>query len=111
MANNPEQLFGDYAASYNSSVTRTPSEGLADVAGHVLYAAGCTDNKCLYYNKSSISAAISGSDMIVVCLGTGNPYLGKNVQNGTKLETSSKSEISNIKSSNTRGYVSSGSPV
>ena len=72
MANNPEQLFGDYAASYNSSVTRTPSEGLTDIAGRVLYAAGCTDNRCLYYNKSSISAAVSNSDMIVVCLGTGN---------------------------------------
>ena len=75
MANNPEQLFGDYAASYNRSVTRTPSEGLADVAEHILYAAGCTDNKCLYYNKSSISAAVTKSDMIGVCLGTGNPYL------------------------------------
>ena len=73
MANNPEQLFGDYSALYNSSVTRTPSQGLADVAGHVLYEAGCTDNKCLNYNKSSISTAVSKSDMIVVCLGTGNP--------------------------------------
>ena len=80
MANNPEQLFGDYAALYNSSVTKTPLQGLADIAGRVLYAAGCTDNKCLDYNKSSISTVVSKSDMIVVCLGTGNPaYIKKNI--------------------------------
>ena len=75
MANNPEQLFGDYAALYNSTATRTPLQGLTDVAGHLIYGAGCNDNKCSHYNKSSISSAVSKSDMVIVCLGTGNPCL------------------------------------
>ena len=72
MANNPEQLFGDYAASYTSNVTKTPSQGLADVADNIIYEAGCADNRCLFLNKTSISNAVSKSDMTVVCLGTGD---------------------------------------
>ena len=71
MANNPQQLFGDYAASYTSNVTKTPSQGLADVASSIIYEAGCTDNKCPTFNKSAISTAVGKADMTVVCLGTG----------------------------------------
>ena len=74
MANNPQQLFGDYAAFYTSNVTKTPSQGLADVANNILYEAGCLDNKCPSFDKNAISTAVTKADMTVVCLGTGNSF-------------------------------------
>ena len=57
---------------HTSNITKTSSQGLADVADNITYEAGCADNKYLIYNKTSISNAVSKSDMTVVCLGTGD---------------------------------------
>lgn len=72
MANNPQQLFGDYAAAYASNVTKSPSEGLADVADNVITESGCPETTCFYYNKTALADAVSKADMAVVCLGTGS---------------------------------------
>ena len=71
MAMNPEQLFGDYAANLNKKLTKTPLEGLEDVATTVNFKAGCNDTKCTNYTKSEIMMVAAKSDAIVVCLGTG----------------------------------------
>ena len=71
MAMNPEQIFGDYAPNLNKHLTKTPLEGLEDVADKVIFKAGCNDTKCKNYSKSDVMMAASQSDAVVVCLGTG----------------------------------------
>ena len=68
---NPEQLFGDYAANLNKQLTKTPLEGLKDVATTVNFKAGCNDTKCTNYTKSDVMMVAANSDATVVCLGTG----------------------------------------
>ncbi|GAB1598992.1 probable beta-D-xylosidase 6 [Argonauta hians] len=71
MANNTNQLFGDYTATIDPKYTTTPLEGLQSLAETVNYAAGCTDNKCNSYNAAEVEHAISDSQLVIVCLGTG----------------------------------------
>ncbi len=74
MANNPEQLFGDYAALVNKTATKTPLEGLRDVADNVIFKPGCQDNKCVKHNSTAVKLAASQADAVVVCLGTGTKH-------------------------------------
>ena len=71
MANNVNQLYGDYAADVDSRYVKTPYEGLKMMATTVNYAAGCPDNKCVNYTSSDITKAIQGTQLVVVCVGTG----------------------------------------
>ena len=71
MADNLEQLYGDYNPNVEPKFAKTPLEGLKSVADQVIYKPGCTDNKCTKYNKTDITSAVQAGDMVVVCLGTG----------------------------------------
>ncbi len=71
MAMNPSQQFGDYAPNVTKNVTKTPLEGLRDVADKVIYKAGCLFTRCPSYSSSDVKTVASESDVIVVCLGTG----------------------------------------
>ncbi|XP_029658372.1 probable beta-D-xylosidase 6 [Octopus sinensis] len=71
MANNTNQLFGDYSATIDPKYTTTPLQGLQALAESVNYAAGCKENKCTSYNASEIEHAVSSSELVIVCLGTG----------------------------------------
>ena len=46
MANNTEQMFGDYASDVVPQFTTTPLDGLKPLAQTINYAAGCSDNTC-----------------------------------------------------------------
>ncbi len=71
MANNLEQLYGDYASNVDRQYAKTPLEGLAKLGFNYSYEAGCTDNHCTSYNSSEIKLAVGGCDMVIICLGTG----------------------------------------
>ncbi|XP_071112530.1 uncharacterized protein [Haliotis cracherodii] len=71
MANNTYQLFGDYAPTMNLEYTTNPLQGLQYLWSTVRYGAGCTDNNCTQYNSQEVQTVASGSDLIFVCLGTG----------------------------------------
>jgi len=71
MANNIYQQFGSYSADVNPTFTTTPLDGLKQIAKTTNFAAGCRDNKCEQYNKTEITAAVSGVDVVFLCLGTG----------------------------------------
>ncbi|XP_046550181.1 probable beta-D-xylosidase 2 [Haliotis rubra] len=71
MANNTYQLFGDYAPTMNLEYSSNPLQGIASLWPTVRYGAGCTDNNCTQYNSQEVQAAATGSDLIFVCLGTG----------------------------------------
>ena len=44
MANNIDQLYGDYASDVMEDFARTPLVGLLPLGDNVAYAAGCTHN-------------------------------------------------------------------
>ena len=72
MASNPDMLFGDYAAFVNPNFTKTPYQGLKSLAPVASLANGCTDPRCQDYNQTAIRTAVTGADLVVVCVGLGN---------------------------------------
>ena len=75
MADNLNQLFGDYAPDIDTKFTKTPRQGLESMATTVNYAAGCKDVRCKNYTSGDIKKAVQGTQLVVVCVGT-----GKNIQ-------------------------------
>jgi beta-glucosidase len=72
LANNSQELFGDYTPNSNPIYIVTPLEGLRKLAGNVTYAPGCNDgNKCSNYSANDIQNAVKDATVIFVCLGTG----------------------------------------
>ena len=72
MANNSEQLFGDYSPTTDPKFVKTPLRGLTDLNFSMNYAAGCVDGtQCLNYSQGDVKTALTGADLVVVCLGTG----------------------------------------
>ncbi|XP_006823397.1 uncharacterized protein LOC100375395 [Saccoglossus kowalevskii] len=70
LADNVDALYGDYSATPNN-YTVTPRNGLARLAGNTSYASGCDNPKCRKYDSGQVKSAVSGADMVVVCVGTG----------------------------------------
>jgi hypothetical protein len=70
-ANITDQLFGDYASDILPQYTRTVYGGLYSLAHTPVLAAGCSQPACMTYNSSDVEAAATGSDLVIVCLGTG----------------------------------------
>lgn len=71
MADNAEQVFGNYSPNIMPEYTVTPYKGLLGLADKVSYAAGCDNTVCAKYEAGDISRAVTGSQLVVVCLGTG----------------------------------------
>ncbi|XP_060568312.1 uncharacterized protein LOC132726918 isoform X1 [Ruditapes philippinarum] len=71
MADNLEQLYGDYAADVDAKYSKTPLQGLSYMADKVNYAAGCSDNRCTNYSAESIKNAVQNVQLVVICVGTG----------------------------------------
>ncbi|KAJ8314665.1 hypothetical protein KUTeg_006815 [Tegillarca granosa] len=71
MANNTEQLFGNYSPDIDPRFSTTPLDGLRQFATNTKYGAGCQDNKCTNYKADDIKTAVTATDVIFVCLGTG----------------------------------------
>lgn len=74
MANNTDQMFGDYSPTTDFSFVKTPLTGLGELNFSMNYAAGCLDGTpCLNYSQNDVRTALTGADLVVVCLGTGQP--------------------------------------
>ena len=71
MADNVDQQYGDYHSDVELTYATTPRQSLAKLANNMSYSAGCSDNGCSKYNSTDIKIAITGADVIIVCLGTG----------------------------------------
>ncbi|XP_045198051.2 uncharacterized protein LOC123552447 [Mercenaria mercenaria] len=71
MANNLNQLYGDYAADIDPRFVKTPLQGLSAMTDRVNYAAGCSDNKCDNYTADAIKAAVKDVQLVIICVGTG----------------------------------------
>ncbi|XP_060068513.1 uncharacterized protein LOC132548653 isoform X2 [Ylistrum balloti] len=77
MANNLEQLFGDYSADASPSYTTTPLDGLKHLAESTNYGQGCPDNRCVLYNATQVKYAVANTEAVFVCLGTGQELEGE----------------------------------
>ena len=71
MADNIQQIMGDYAANVDPKFVITPRKGLSGLANKVNYASGCDDTHCKKYSVTDIKAAVAEAEATVVCLGTG----------------------------------------
>ncbi|OWF39181.1 probable beta-D-xylosidase 5 [Mizuhopecten yessoensis] len=71
MANNLDQLFGDYSADASRQYTTTPLDGLKHLAQITNYGQGCPDNRCVHYNATQVKTAVANTEVVFVCLGTG----------------------------------------
>ncbi|XP_072030500.1 uncharacterized protein [Amphiura filiformis] len=65
------ELFGDYSPTQDPTFTKTPRQGLMTLASSYTYAEGCDTTKCGTYNDTAVYSAVHGTDMAIVCLGTG----------------------------------------
>ena len=73
MADNTDGIFGGYAPDPDPQYVVTPRKGLAGLGKVVGYAAGCkdSDTHCGDYDGMSIKMAAKDSQLVIVCLGTG----------------------------------------
>jgi hypothetical protein len=70
-ANNTEDIFGDYSSIMMPEYTRTVYEGLHGLGSDAVLASGCSTSQCTDYNQTDVQTAVRGSELVVVCLGTG----------------------------------------
>ncbi|XP_067676794.1 uncharacterized protein [Haliotis asinina] len=71
IANDKVNIFGDYSADSDPRFTMTALDGIKHLSPNVQYGAGCSNTSCTNYNSSSVQDAVSGKDLVFVCLGTG----------------------------------------
>ena len=72
-ANATDELFGDYTSDVVAKYTRNVFEGLRRLGREAVLSEGCSSPTCTQYNQTDMQKAITGSDLVVVCLGTGTP--------------------------------------
>ena len=72
-ADNVYQLYGDYNSDIDltKKFAKTPKVGLSGLAQDQEFTTGCADPHCTTYNSASVKEAVSGADVVVVCLGLG----------------------------------------
>jgi len=71
MADNAIQLFGGYNPDMDATYVKTPLQGLSPFGSTVTSGNGCDDNYCVNYNSTVTVEAVTGADLVFVCLGTG----------------------------------------
>ncbi|XP_064607226.1 xylan 1,4-beta-xylosidase-like [Liolophura sinensis] len=71
MADEDEQIFGDYKPDTDRHFIRTVLHGLKRMANHVKFHSGCKDVHCNQYESSHVKSTIADVDAIFVVLGTG----------------------------------------
>ena len=71
MADNVNQLYGDYSPDVVPGMTVTPRQGFSKLSDSVSYAAGCDSPDCTSYDSSAIQKATVNTQLLIVCLGTG----------------------------------------
>lgn len=71
MANNSLYQYGNAPPKVNDKYVVTILDGLRQLAPVVQYSPGCTDTKCNDYNPVNVSDAVSGAELVIVCLGLG----------------------------------------
>ncbi|XP_052242270.1 uncharacterized protein LOC127852358 isoform X2 [Dreissena polymorpha] len=71
MADNLGELYGSYAADPDPTYGTTPRQGLKPMSDVLNFASGCSDTKCTNYSSSDIQGAVQNTQLVVICIGTG----------------------------------------
>ena len=73
MMDNVDGMFGGYAPYPDPQYITTPLKGLSVLGNSVRNTTGCVseDPRCTSYNQTEVKQTVIGSDLIIVCLGTG----------------------------------------
>ena len=73
MADNVNNIMGNYAPEPDREYITTPLEGLRSMATNTSSAEGCvgSEPRCPQYDGASVLNAVKGADIVIVCLGTG----------------------------------------
>ncbi|KAK7088568.1 uncharacterized protein [Littorina saxatilis] len=71
MANNTDQIQGDYAANTSPAYLTSPLAGLSGLSQHVKFSSGCVDTQCKSYDADGVKRVVSETELIYVLLGTG----------------------------------------
>lgn len=79
-------MFGDYTPKTDRRFVVTALEGLKKLANETRHASGCDDARCESYNATQVKEAVTDSQLVIVCLGTGKAqdllYLSSSARNG-----------------------------
>ena len=78
MADSVQNIMGNYAPEPSAQFITTPRQGLQGIASSIAFAEGCSASsaRCSVYDSVSVTNAVSGADLVVVCLGTGKVNFG-----------------------------------
>nr|KAG5708871.1 hypothetical protein BaRGS_009280 [Batillaria attramentaria] len=71
LANNSQQLLGDYAPRPPPGSIVTPLQGLQPLATTVQFAAGCQRPLCMKYSSDDVKRAVTNTQLNIFVLGTG----------------------------------------
>ncbi|XP_067676793.1 uncharacterized protein [Haliotis asinina] len=71
IANDKVNIYGDYPPDTDPRFTMTALDGIKQLSSNVQYGAGCSNTSCTNYNSTAVQDAVSGKDLVFVCLGTG----------------------------------------
>ncbi|KAK7480729.1 hypothetical protein BaRGS_00027990 [Batillaria attramentaria] len=71
MANNSDQIMGDYPPQPPGEDMVNPLQGLKQMAFKVQFASGCDDTHCRKYNSTAVVNALKDNQVNFVLLGTG----------------------------------------
>ena len=71
MSDNAASVMGTYTAWPDTRFIETPLIGLRGLGDNVTSAAGCDTARCLEYDGGAVKRAVTGTDCVIVCLGTG----------------------------------------
>ncbi|KAK6968353.1 beta-D-xylosidase 2 isoform X2 [Biomphalaria glabrata] len=72
MADNINQIFGDYSPSTSQFFVRTPLQGIRDIFPSARHQQVCLDgDPCTKYNSSVVPLVVGGADLVFLVLSTG----------------------------------------
>lgn len=100
MADNYDQLFGDYTPQQDKSFTKTPLQAFKEIYPTIQYQKVCEDGTpCKSYNPKVIPEVVNNTDLLFVALGTGIVFFSLNYSLNTvvKLIISLINYISKLK--------------
>ncbi|XP_022099032.1 probable beta-D-xylosidase 2 [Acanthaster planci] len=70
-ADSPQEILGSFAPQTDPKFISTPWGGLGGLGKVRRLAPGCNNPVCDQYNQTAIMEAVTGADLVIVCLGTG----------------------------------------
>ena len=69
-ADNKLYMYGNWAPKVHPEHSQSIKDGLAQLSDEITYTDGCKSSQCLAVSTDNVEKAVSGSELVIVCLGT-----------------------------------------